>query len=52
LHIKYNKIMRVKRSYTELVAEPIHHREQNLHIKRSNSSILNHEVLRLQVCEK
>ena len=42
--------MRVKRSYTETVAEPIQHREQNLHIKRSNSSILNHEVLRLQVC--
>jgi hypothetical protein len=44
--------MRIKRSRTEAVPEPIHHHEKNFHIKRTNSSIVNHELLRLQICEK
>lgn len=44
--------MRIKRSQTEAVADLIHHREPNNRVKRSNESIMNHELLRLQVCDK
>lgn len=44
--------MRIKRSQTEAVPDLVHHREHNSRIKRTNSSILNHQLLRLQVIDK